>query len=124
MKKYLLPVLFTCGIFSLQSCLKPVPETKHVTLDENIKSGTTYSLDLSAYGNSRSENTITTQAKNYTISQIDCDAASGKKVFHFSTDVKTAEKETVVINVKDNRSSHCNNDDQKTEIKINLVISQ
>ena len=123
MKKYILRAVFLlCGIVLLPSCKKG-QETKYVTLNEAVKSGTTYSLDLTAYGERNAEVSITTQATDYTTSQVDRDTATGRNIYHFSTDTKIDEKETVVLNVKDNKG-HCSHDEQKTVITINFTIDQ
>ena len=112
MKKYiLLPALIFCGIIFLQSCKKEGHDTKYITLDETIISGSTYSLDPAAYGDADDLASITTQAAHYDVSQISPDAVSGKNMYHFSIITKGQDKETVVITLNENhggRGGDCN----------------
>lgn len=110
-----------CGIIFLQSCKKD-QEAQYVTLDENIKSGSTYSLDLSEYGERNAISSITTQALNYTVSQIDIEPVTGKPVYHFSSDTKTDDMETIVINVTGKRNGRCNQSNKKKTITIHISV--
>ena len=124
MKKYLLPpVLLLCGIFLLQSCKKGGHDTKYITLNETINSGSTYSLNPLIYGDDDDVASITTQAVNYTKSQFDIDAA-GKNIYHFSTGSKVQDKETVVITLTENHDGRGGNNCNKTEavITINFTV--
>lgn len=123
MKKFILLSCFAIGIISLQSCKKE-RETKYVTLNEDVKSGTTYSLDLNNYAKSAFVATITTQPSGFTVSQVDCDATTRRNIYHFSTDTKTATQEKTVIEVKEKNNGRCSHDDEKTVITINFSVSQ
>ncbi|MBC7535609.1 MAG: hypothetical protein H7258_07955 [Ferruginibacter sp.] len=125
MKKNL-PFLFTifCGIFLLQSCGKISPGTKNITLNETIHPGSIYALDISAYGGNSSTAVNTKQADQFTISQIDLDAAAGKNMYHFSSDTKLNENQTVVILVKAKDAGRCGHDENKMAISINFTVIQ
>ncbi|MEO6668840.1 MAG: hypothetical protein ABIN36_05160 [Ferruginibacter sp.] len=123
MKKFILQFSFLiCGIVLLQSCSKNNQETKYVNLDENIQAGSTYSLNLGTYADRTAVASITTQASDYTVSQLDKDAASGCSIYHFSTDSKTKEKQTVVLNLTGKKSGQCSRNDNKTVISINFTV--
>ena len=123
MKKYILSIAcLLCGIVLLQSCSKNKPEAKYVNLDESVQSGSTYSLNLGAYADRSAVASIATQASDYTVSQLDKDAGSGCSVYHFSTDSKTKDKQTVVLNLTNKGNGPCNHDDSKTVITINFSV--
>lgn len=117
-------LLLMCAGVYLVSCSK-YPKSNYVTLNEAIKSGDAYSLDLSSYGGNDAKGSITTQATAYVTSQVDCDASTGKKIYHFSTDSKTDTQEKVVINLENKQSGRCrSNEGQKTVVTINFTISK
>ena len=112
MKKYiLLPAVFLCGIFLFQSCKKD-HGTKYITLNETVKAGSTYSLNVSAYGDADDIASITKQADHFAVSQIDQDAASKNSIYHFSIDTKFQANATVVITLSEDHGGrgHCNHD--------------
>ncbi|MEP7255311.1 MAG: hypothetical protein ABI666_06015 [Ferruginibacter sp.] len=124
MKKYiLLPlVIFFAGLL-LSSCKKEGQETKYITLNEIVNSGSTYTLEPAIYGDADDVASITTQAAHFSVSQIDLDPATAKSMYHFSIITKVQDKETVVITLKDNhggRGRHCDHD--PTVITINLTV--
>ena len=124
MKKYLqFTMLLIAVFFVLQSCKKPGHQTQYVTLNETIQSGSTYTLNLSAYGDADDEPSITTQAKNYSVSQIGKDAVTANNMYSFSVMQKASDKETVVITLKEqhgNRRGNCNRDE--AVITINFTV--
>ena len=122
MKKTLQSLVFlflTIGL--LQSCMKEKHETKHITINETIASGSTYSLDLSAYEDEDEAASISHQADHYSISQID--KLSGKNIYHFSITTKFQNTETVelAIGEEHNGGRNCGHED-KTVITINFTI--
>jgi hypothetical protein len=126
MKKCLSFALFATAIFCmLQSCKKQDHKTQYVTLNETIQSGSTYILNLSNYGDEDDVVSITTQAKKYTVSEINKDAVTANNIYTFSVLQKTTEKQTVVITLKENHQrgsggGDCNRD--KAVITINFTI--
>ena len=127
-------LLFTClfcGTALLQSCEKEKNDIKYITLNENVKSGATYSLDVSSYQDKESLATIATQASSFTISQIDADASTGRNIYHFSTDSKSNAHEKVVIYIAEVKDDHhhgpCNHDHHdnapETVITVNLDVA-
>ena len=110
-----------CAIILVQSCTKP-HETRYVNLDETVQTGSTYSLDLASYGNRNAIVSIVSQPTHYTVSQVDCDAATSGRIYHFSTDTKLAEKEKVVIDLSAKDNGMCSHDDDKTVITINFTV--
>jgi hypothetical protein len=126
MKKYIhYPLLLISMFLILQSCKKP-HDTRYVTLNETIVSGNTYTLDLSAYGDGDDKASITTQAKNYTVSQISKDAVSSNDIYTFSVTQKQADKETVIITLKEDHrhgpsGGGCDHDE--AVITINFTIN-
>jgi hypothetical protein len=126
MKKYLLFSLLAIGmIFMVGSCKKHDRDTQYVTLNETIRSGTTYLLDLSAYGDEDDVPYITTQAKNFDVSQINKDVVTARNIYSFSVTQKTSDKETVVVTLKEQhdggRRGSCNRDE--AVITINFTIN-
>ncbi|MFT3911967.1 MAG: hypothetical protein QM737_21255 [Ferruginibacter sp.] len=121
MKKYILPIIIACGILSLQSCKKE-HETKYVNLDETVKSGETYSLDLNTYSGANARISIATQPTEFSVSQVDKDAVTSRSVYHFSTESKTQEKQKTVINITDGKSGRCSHSEDKTVITINFTV--
>ena len=121
MKKYILSaIIIFCGILSMQSCKKPGHDTQYITLNESIHSGDTYTLNLRNYGDDDDAPSITKQATDYTISQIN------NTTYNFSTTTKSLEKQTVVITLTEDHHGGfgaCNNNN-KTEavITINFTI--
>jgi uncharacterized protein YgiB involved in biofilm formation len=124
MKKYLSFALFaTAMFFMLQSCKKPGHDTEYITLNETIQAGNTYKLNLNAYGDADDEPSITTQAKNFTVSQINKDAVTANNIYNFSLAQKVAEKQTVVITLKEPKhhgGRGCNRDE--AVITINFTV--
>ena len=119
--KFALVLMATC--FILQSCKKH-KDTQYITLNETVQSGTTYKLDISAYGDDDDVPSITTQAKSYDISQINKDAVTARNIYSFAVTQKTADKETVVITLKEEhrgRGGSCNKDE--AVITINFTIN-
>ena len=104
--------------------MKEKVDTKYVTLNENVQSGTSYALDLSVYGKNSSTATITAQPSNYTVSQVDQDAVTARNIYHFSSDTKIDTQEKVVIEVTEKNNSRCHHDDDKTVVTINFTVSQ
>jgi hypothetical protein len=124
MKKYFpLPFLAIVLFFMLQSCKKHGRDTQYITLNETVISGNTYSLDLSAYGDEDDIPSITTQAKNYDVSQINKNAVTARNIYSFSVTQKTSDKETVVITLKEQHAGRgsCNRDE--AVITINFTIN-
>jgi hypothetical protein len=127
MKKYLLPcIILFCGMVLLQSCKKPGHDTEYVTLNETVVAGSTYSLDLSAYGDGDDEPSITTQATDFLVSQINKDAVTAKNIYNFSASIKSVGKQIVVITLKEGHhrggpfGGNCNRDE--AVITINFTI--
>jgi uncharacterized protein YgiB involved in biofilm formation len=124
MKKYIpLTLLVIAAFVMLQSCKKPGHETQYVTLNETIQSGSNYTLNLSAYGDADDEPSITTQAKNFTVSQINKDAVTANNIYNFSLAQKTTDKQTVVISLKEPQhhgGRDCNRDE--AVITINFTV--
>lgn len=125
MKKYILPlVILFCGTIFLSSCKKPGHDTKYYTLNETVLSGSTYTLDLSAYGDADDRPAVTTQAANYIVSQVGRDAVSAKNIYSFSSSSKSGDKETVVITLTEDhggRGGPCNHD--AAVITINFTVN-
>lgn len=121
MKKYIITIVIACSILFMQSCKKD-HETKYVTLNETVKSGKTYVLDLSIYGSQDAVAAIATQPVDFTISKIDHDVATGRNIYHFATDSKTQAQEKTIINITDKKNNRCSHDDDKTVLTINFSI--
>ena len=124
MKKYILfPAALFCGIVFFQSCKKE-HETKYITLNETLKAGAVYSLDVSAYGDADDIASITKQAAHYAISQIDKDGVSAENIYHFSVDTKSQANETVVITLSEDHGGRsggrCNHDE--AVITVNFTV--
>jgi hypothetical protein len=115
MKKYLSFALLAASMFfMIQSCKKHGHETQYVTLNETIQAGSTYTLNLNAYGDADDVPSITTQAKSFTVSQINKDAVTANNIYNFSVAQKITDKQTVVITLKEdhgNRGGSCNRDE-------------
>lgn len=124
-RKLLLPVLLFCGILFLVSCGKD-RSVANVTLNETVQPGSTYALDLTNYGDIYSTSTITTQATNYSVSEIDKDPATRKDIYYFSSDAKEAHNEKVVIEVINKERGGCTQGGVshagKTIVTINLNV--
>ena len=125
MKKYILfPAALFCSIILFQSCKKDGHATKYVTLNETVKAGSTYSLDVSAYGDADDIASISTQATHYAMSQIDKDATTDASIYHFSYDTKFQGNETVVITLSEDHNGRfggrCNRDE--AVITINFTV--
>lgn len=126
MKKYLSLTIFIMAIvFVLASCKKQDHKTQYITLNESVTSGSMYKLSLSAYGDADDEPAITTQAVNYTVSQLSKDAATANNTYSFSVNQKIADKETVVITLKENHNGrgNCNRNEAEAVITINFTIN-
>lgn len=127
MKKYVhFPLLLISVLFILASCKKPGHETQYVKLNETIQSGSTYTLDLSAYGDGDDQPFITTQAVQYTVSQINMDAITAKNIYTFSVAQKVTEKQIVIITLKEQHhrgSGGRNCDRDEAVITINFTIN-
>lgn len=126
MKKYLIILLpLIAGLVFLSSCRKEKHKTKYITLNETVKSGIPYSLDVSAYGDEDDQAVITTQAFHYGSSQIDLDAATSKSIYHFTDDSKYKTGETVVITLSENHEGrsggHCDHDEAVITIHFTIL---
>jgi hypothetical protein len=124
MKKYIPFTLLVIAAFvMLQSCKKPGHDTQYITLNETIQAGNTNTLNLNAYGDADDEPSITTQAKSFTVSQINKDAVTANNIYNFSLAQKIAEKQTVVITLKEPKhhgGRGCNRDE--AVITINFTV--
>ena len=120
---YLLIGVFT---FSIQSCRKDRDNIKYVVLNETIHSGDIYALNLSSYGDVDDISTISQQAKNYGVSQLDKDPVTNQSIYHFSFVSKLPDIEKIqliVSEVHHDGRGDCGHG-HKTIITINLNIIQ
>ena len=123
MKKYIFLLTFLLGsMMLLQSCKKEHKETKYVTLNETLQSGQIYSLDLATYGDADDVPSITTQADNYFVSEINKDASTAKNIYHFSGDNKFATPQKVIITLAENHGGRGNCKSDDTVITINFTV--
>jgi hypothetical protein len=128
MKKRLLFTTFILSFaaFSIQSCRKDHDDVKYVTLNETVHSGDTYSLNLSSFGDSDDIASISQQAKNYGVSQLDTDPVTNQSIYHFSLATKLQDTENVQLTVAEgqhNGRGDCGHG-HKTIISINLTVTQ
>ena len=122
MKKYTILFALALGpLLLLESCKKE-HKTKYVVLNETVKSGGTYSLDVSSYGDADDRASITTQAAYYSVSQIDMDLATQKSIYHFSTDTKVGATDQVIITLAENHGGRNRCDQNDAVITINFKV--
>lgn len=122
MKNY--TVLFAIvlgGLFLLTSCKKE-HKTKYVVLNETVKSGAMYSLDVASYGDADDRASITTQAAHYSVSQIDMDPATQKSIYHFSTETKVGGSEQVIITLSEDHGGRNRCDHNEAVITIKFSV--
>jgi hypothetical protein len=105
MKKqlYILAIIATAA-FVFASCKKDNGgdnEIKNITLNETINAGSTYTLDLSKYGDADDLVSITKQAIDFSVSEITKNLQLGVYSFSKSGSPKTGGNgsETVVIKI-------------------------
>lgn len=129
MKKLFAFFVFFAGMSVIfPSCEKEMDDTKYVTIEAAVTSNSNYQLDLSQYGDEDDVATITTQASNFVVSEIQNTIGRFKPVYHYSTSAKTTTTDQVVITItegkKDGRNGrgHCDKDDA-TIVTIKFTIN-
>lgn len=98
-------------IISLAACEKHSEKPREIVLNETLKSGDKYILDLTTYSREIESAAITQQAKVFTISEINTTSWA----YFFSSSAKSAQQEKVVINI--NKERKCNDDDDDDQEK-------
>lgn len=126
MKRHLPAFLsFLVILVFLNGCKKPGHDTQYVELNETVLSNAMYTLDLSQYGDEDDIPSISTQATDYTVSEIRKDAVSSKNIYNFSSAAKSASAQTVVITLKEGNHPNgprrnCNRDEAVITIHFSV----
>lgn len=125
MKKIVPVAVFFIFLFVvMQSCKKDVQKneiTTQIRIDTTIVAGTDYQLSLAPYGDDDEIATITQQANDFSISQLENVTDVFNPVYHYVAPSKNSGTEQVVLAITQNPDSRrCNKD--STIITINFTI--
>jgi hypothetical protein len=114
-------ILSTFAILaSATACNKNAQSSKQeVNIDAEVASGDLYQLDLAKYG---SVAAITKQAVNYTTSKVAGSSRTVAPVYQFSSNVKSAAIEQVVLAVTDGKTSGRCRASDSTIVTINFSV--
>jgi hypothetical protein len=129
-------LLFTsaCISLALQGCDKEMRHHKHeprnITIEKTLAYGEKFELSLNEYEDADDLSGITTQATDFTISQLSGSALTADNKYTFMLDIQTKEgapnNETVILKVTENHPHHScgqsvnNSNSPETEAIITL----
>lgn len=125
--KKIFPLVLLLMFTVMQSCEKHDEGPKKVVLNVTLASGEDYRLDLKQYKKEGATASITRQASNFSISEIEANS-----IYHYQAAAKTGITDKVVIIVS-GQKQECGNgqhddddddddDDDATNIIVNFTI--
>jgi hypothetical protein len=125
MKKLLYAILPVIILLLTESCSKDHQHvSKQYTIDTTLTSGTEYQLNLQPYGDGDDTASISTQATNFTTSEIINVTGIFAPVYHYLAETKAGLADQVVLAVKEGNHGNDGNMHHaaSTIITINFTI--